>query len=137
MINLDPDDDRITDQDFATLSPWWETRGGQSPSRVMLPALGVIASHHGQPLACCFAYLDGTGSGVAQLAWMSTNPLYAAIQRGRALTHCLDFLIPHIQDLGYWLINTTYHHPSIIRRLKARGFLTGDTGLTHQFLILT
>ena len=136
MIHLDLEDARISHADFQTVSPWWKARGGESPSREMLPTLGVIASHHGQPLACCFAYLDATGSGVSQLAWMATNPAYAAIQRGRALNYLLDFLVPHIRELGYWLINATYHHPSIARKLRAHGFVTGDTGLVHQFLNL-
>lgn len=136
MIQLTNKDNRITPEDFHTISPWWVARGGKSPAREELPTLGVLAIHHGQPLACCFAYLDATGSGVSQLAWMATNPSASIITRGNALHIALDFLIPHIRDLGYWLINATYHHPSIARALRAEGFMTGDTGLTHQFFYL-
>ena len=62
------DDGRVSPAEFSLVSPWWEARGGESPTREMLPGCGAVAEWNGQPIACAFMYLDATGSGVAWLA---------------------------------------------------------------------
>lgn len=136
-FNLDPADGRITREDHAIITPWWEARGGQAPGRCMFPTLGFIASGRCKtPLATASAYLDATGSGVAQIAYAATNPEASKILRARALIAILDFLIPHIHSLGYWLINASFHHPDILRLLKRRRFTTAETGMENLYLNL-
>ena len=135
-FNLDPTDGRISPTDYAILAPWWEARGGQAPGRSMFPTLGFIATEHNVPLATASAYLDATGSGVAQIAYAATNPELCTILRARALMAILDFLIPHIRTLGYWLVNASYHHPDILRLLKRRHFTTAESGMENLYLNL-
>lgn len=119
--------------DYDTVSPWWTARGGEAPSREMLPTVGGIASCNGQPIACAFMYLDGTGSGVAWLAWMATCPATSAHRVGRALRHLMDFLTAEARRMNYWLVNATFHHPTLVSILKRLGFQTADVGMVQLF----
>ena len=137
MLSLRPitlaTDGRISPADYELVSPWWQARGGDAPSREMLPTLGAVASHDGCPLACAFMYLDATGSGVAWLAWVATCPCSNKHRVGRALSNVVKFLVEHAKELNYWLITATYHHPSLVSLLKQVGFIKGDTGMTQLF----
>lgn len=135
-FTLDPADGRITPTDYEIISPWWKARGGQAPGRGMLPTLGFIAVEHDTPIATASAYLDATGSGVAQLAYAATNPAVSTILRARGLLAILDFLIPHIHSLGYWLVNASFHHPDILRILRRRNFASAESGMENLYLNL-
>ena len=95
----------------------------------MLPTLGVLDDE----AACGFLYLDATGSGVAVMAWTATNPAAGVLDRGRAMGRVIDFLEREARHLGYHALMCSHSHPSFIRRFKARGYVTGDSGLVHLF----
>lgn len=124
---------RITPEAYATIAPWWESRGGEAPTLAMLPACSALVSRNGKPIAVAFMYFDATGSGVAWLAWLATCPNESGHATGRAVLLAIDFLAHHARELNYWLLTATYHHPSIIKTLKRCGFLTGDRGMTQLF----
>lgn len=127
------DDGRITPEDYELVRPWWEARGGEAPSREMLPTFGALALHHGQPIACAFAYLDATGSGVAMLAWLAACPGTSAHVTGRGMLHLFNFIERHCESLNYWLLMATYHRPSVVSTLKRLGFRPADTGMVQLF----
>ena len=127
------DDGRVSPADFSLVSPWWEARGGESPTREMLPGCGAVAEWNGQPIACAFMYLDATGSGVAWLAWLASRPGTSAHRVGRAFRHLFSFLTDEARRMNYWMVNATYHHPSLISLLKRLGFQTGDVGMVQLF----
>lgn len=126
-------DGRITAEDYAVVRPWWEARGGEAPSREMLPTFGVIAEQDGQPVACAFCYLDATGSGVAMLGWLATRPGSCAHKSGRAMLHLFRFIEQEAERLNYWLLMATYHRPSVVSTLKRLGFRPADTGMVQLF----
>lgn len=132
-FDLDPQVPRITAEDYALISPWWTARGGNPPPHTILPGCGMLATHDDQPVACAFMYLDATGSGVAWLSWLATNPAAHRITAGKALVHCIRFLIHHARSLNYWLISATYNTPSLIRHLIRQGFQYGDSGMIQLF----
>lgn len=134
-IEISPDG-RVSHHEFLMVSPWWEARGGDSPTREMLPSCGAVAEWNGDPIACAFMYLDATGSGVAWLAWLASKPATSAHRVARAFRHLFDFLTGEARRMNYWLVNATYHHPSLISLLKRLGFQTGDTGMTQLFKTL-
>jgi hypothetical protein len=126
-------DGRITEEDYELISPWWQARGGDAPARELLPTCGAISEYDGKPIACAFAYLDATGSGVAMLAWMAACPGTSAHKTGRAMLHLLRFMEDHCERLNYGVLMASYGKPSIISTLKRLGFQTGDTGMTQLF----
>ena len=126
-------DGRVSPADFGIVAPWWEARGGETPTREMLPGCGAIAEHHGHPIACAFMYLDATGSGVAWLAWLATKPQIPARAAAGAIRLLVDFLKHHAKSLNYWLICASYHQPSLIRTFRKLGFQSGDQGMTQLF----
>ncbi len=129
-------DGRVSPEDHGLVSPWWEARGGVPPTRDMLPGCGALAFLRTRPMACAFMYLDATGSGVAWLSWLASNPRAPVRAAGSAIGILIDFLLRHARSLNYWLVNATYCQPSLIRHLKRGGFRAGDTGMTQLFKAL-
>lgn len=133
-IALDPQDRRITAADFAIVAGFYQARGATGPTRHMLPACGFIAeSADRRPLACAFLYLDATGSGVANLAWVASDPAAPIMARGRAVKACLHTCLAVARRLNYWLIMGSFNTPSLIRTLRAHGWHTGDCGTVHLY----
>lgn len=124
-------DGRVSHADFGRVAAWYEARGGDSPSREMLPGCGAVAEKNGQPVAIAFLYLDATGSGVAWLAWLATCPRISRHLAGRAVRHLIAFLSDHARSMNYWLLTATYHHPSLVSLLRRLGWKTADTGMTQ------
>lgn len=129
-------DKRISPEDYALVSPWWEARGGEAPTREMLPCCGAICERNGQPIACAFMYLDATGSGVAWLSWLASRPGTSGHHVARAFKHLLEYLTRFAREMNYWLVNATYHHPSLISLCKREGFKVGDVGMVQLFKTL-
>jgi hypothetical protein len=129
-------DGRVSRADFDWVYPWWEARGGESPTREMLPGCGAIAEWNGEPVACAFLYLDATGSGVAWLAWVATKPGTPGKRVVRAFRALFQFLTDFARSMNYWLVNATYHHPSLVSLLKGQGFHVGDVGMVQLFKTL-
>ena len=126
-------DGRVCPSEFSGFSPWWQARGGDSPTREMLPGCGAVCEHNGKPIACAFLYLDATGSGVAWLAWLATCPATNIHRTARALRHLISYLTGFAKSMDYWLVCATYHHPGLLKMLKRLEFQTGDTGMTQLF----
>jgi len=142
MITIRPierseEDNRISEADYAIVSKWWRTRAKEAPPRGILPTLGVIAEHSDGdivvPVAAAFAYLDATGSGVAWLGWMITDPDARKNLAGRGLLRALDFLDKECVALDYWLSWATISDPDFIRFMERRGYTPTDRGLCHMF----
>lgn len=130
-------DDRISEADYLMVSKWWRVRAKEAPPRGILPTLGVIAEHRDgemvEAVAAAFAYLDATGSGVAWLGWMITNPDAPKGRAGRGLLRALDFLDKECVALDYWLSWATVADPDLIRFMERRGYTPTDRGLCHLF----
>jgi hypothetical protein len=127
------EDGRISENDYSVIEKWWKARASEAPPRNILPTLGVIASHEDTPLAAAFAYLDATGSGVALLAWMITDPDAHTQRVGRALKKSIDFLHLECARLNYWLAWSTIANPSLVSYLEHDGYQSAESGLTHLF----
>jgi hypothetical protein len=121
-------DGRICAEDYALISSFWEGRG-TPPQRNLLPTLGVIIDE----MACGFLYLDGTGSGVAVMAWTATDPKASIAERGHAMQKVIEFLEIEAAELGYHAMMSSHSHPSFIRVFKRRGYVPGDSNLVHLF----
>ena len=142
MITIRPierseEDNRISEADYAVISKWWRVRAKEVPPRGILPTLGVIAEFRdgevNKPVAAAFAYLDATGSGVAWLGWMITDPDARKNLAGRGLLRALDFLDKECVALDYWLSWATISDPDFIRFMERRGYTPTDRGLCHMF----
>jgi hypothetical protein len=126
-------DGRISEDDHGIISRWWVARGSDAPPRYLLPTLGVIIEADGVPIASAFCYLDATGSGVAWLGWMITDPAAPALMAGRAMKTAVEFLEKEAARLGYWLMWATVEKESFVRFFERRDYEKGDTGLCHLF----
>ncbi len=128
-------DGRIDHPEYDRLAEWWKKRGAAPPPRNILPTLGVVASRNpeGPLAAAAFAYLDATGSGVAWLGWMVTDPDAPPIAAGRALHEAIAFLEREASALGYWLMWSTVAKPSFIKLFQSRDYVATDHGLCHLF----
>lgn len=125
-------DGRISAADYARVCSFWDGRG-TPPQRALLPGLGVIYAD----MACGFLYLDGSGSGVAVMAWTATDPAAPVLARGRAMLAVIDFLEAEALALGYHAMMCTHAAPSFIRLFQRRGYATGDSGLVQLFKCLS
>jgi hypothetical protein len=131
-IKLDHDG-RIDHADFGLVSAWFLQRGGEPPFREMLPTCGAIVMKDDEPAGAGFLYMDATGSGMAWLSWLVTNPNLPLVTAGRAVVHLVEFLTEVARSNKYWCIVGNFNTPSINRLLERRGFKAGDTGATLQF----
>ncbi len=137
-VNICPETGRITIEDAAIVSAFYQNRGAPGPSRETLPSHGFIAENKpGEPTACAFCYLDGTGSGVAMLAWVASDPASTNRIRGMATRSAIEAAIISAYSLNYWQIMASFNTPSLIRILKQRGFKAGDTKATHLHITFT
>jgi len=137
LIHTQEGTPRISEADHALILPWWTSRGGAGPSRTVLPGLGVIAElprpgDNPWAVACGFCYLDATGSGMAMLGWLATNPEAMTGTAGRALLEVVRFLENHAQSLNYGGMMGSFS-PELARSLARRGYTHGDTGHTQIF----
>lgn len=133
-VIIDPETNRLSSEDYAIIAPWWQARGGNAPDSNLFPNVGFIAlTTTGEPIACAFAYIDGSGSGVAMLAWMASNPEFASIETGSAIIELIYFIEKTVHAMGYWCLMGAFNTPSIINHLTSGGFQVGDTGMTHIF----
>jgi hypothetical protein len=135
-ILIDPQDGRIEPTEYTTLAKWWTARAGQAPPRTILPTLGAIAHHHGEPVAAAFAYLDATGSGVAIIAWHITDPGAHPRHAGRGLKHAIRFLEDECARLNYWLAWTATSSQSLASYLQATAYQKAEENITHLFRAL-
>jgi hypothetical protein len=78
-----------------------------------------------------FAYLDATGSGMAQIGWKTTDPALPARRSLRALDVAHDFLESELQRLGYWAAHGFFAAPALSRHLARRGYAPMESGLTY------
>lgn len=124
---------RVDPAEYAMIVPWWQARDGAPPAREMLPGMGVIVNSEGEPTACGFMYLDATGSGVAQLAWLATRPGCSGKVSRKCLDVAVDFLTEEARRMNYWMVSATYHTPSLVRLLGRVGFEAVRTGMTQLF----
>lgn len=125
------EDGRISFEDYALICGFWKGRG-TPPQRNLLPTLGVIIDE----MACGFLYLDGTGSGVAVMAWTATDPTASVIERGHALLKVVEFLEIEALELGYHAIMTSHNTASFQRAFHRRGYVPGDSNLVQLFKCL-
>lgn len=89
------------DQDYPVIKTWWERRGSEAPSVVLLPPVGIIAEVENLPIACAFLYQD-VGGLVAMVEWEATNPdCHSPMQTIRALNMVFDFFERYAIDQGF------------------------------------
>lgn len=131
-ITLDHDG-RVSQADFSLVSAWFRQRGGEPPFREMLPTCGAVIEKDDEPAGIGFLYMDATGSGVAWLSWLATNPALPIITAGRAVVHLVKFLTEVAKSNNYWLLVGNFNRPSINSLLRRHGFTDGDKGATLQF----
>lgn len=92
------------DRDYPVIKTWWERRGTESPSVVLLPNVGVIAETDDFPIACAFLYQD-IGGLVAMVEWEATNPdCHSAMQTMRALNTVFDFFERYAIEKGFVVV---------------------------------
>lgn len=69
---------------------WCQAHEVECPPVEILPTVGLVCVVEGAPRALCFMYMDvrhenGTGSGVAMMAWLTTDPDNSALETRRCL----------------------------------------------------
>lgn len=124
-------DGRLQPAIYESICGWWSDRDGHAPTREMLGQCGIIIDLDGEPIACAWMYLDGTGSGVAWMAWLATKPGANGNKAARAVRMAIDFLCEHAKSLNYWCVQCAYNNPSIIKMLKSADFRQVDGGMSH------
>lgn len=89
--------------DYDTIKGWWTRRGTEAPQPILLPEIGVLAEHDGNPVACAFLYQDVSGH-VAMVEWEATNPDAKAMSCLRGLNMVFDFFETFARDYGYTVV---------------------------------
>jgi hypothetical protein len=138
LRTIELENGRISPADYAILQQWIAAQHGTPPPITILPTLGVIAFQGQTPIATAFAYLDATGSGVAFIEWIFSNPGAPAFLAGRAVGACIDFLEQQCTKLNYGTLFIATANNRLAQHLPKLGFLHTESGIhLHQKTLVT
>ncbi len=112
------------DQDYKTLSQWWEQRGWPVIPQVMLSPSGFMANE----VCACFLYK--TDSPIMWLEWTISDPKSDKSLRDSSLDELLSHCERVAKVLGFQAIFTSTNHNAFGERLKKHEFTVGDSNMT-------
>lgn len=129
LRTIELENGRISSADYAILKLWITSQHGTPPPLTILPTLGAFAYSGEKPIACAFAYLDATGSGVAMIEWIFSNPGAPAFLAGRAVGTVIDFLEQQITKLNYGTVFISTANNRLAQHLPTLGFSHTESGV--------
>ncbi len=108
--------------DWDLVSNWWDAHAhGSHLVEPMLPPVGIIIEHDGQPACACWLYM-AVGIGVCWVEHAVSRPglkLREAKEAFRLAIHALE-VIAKSHDYGVMIAHTL---PAIARTLRGFGFM--------------
>lgn len=81
-------------------------------------------------VACGFAYADATRSGMGYIAWVANMP-HCCVGDRRGIHHIVTQLETFLASEGIHTILATTNNEPLLRFWRKRGYLVGDTQMTH------
>ncbi len=125
---------QTTEEDYTTLSGWWESYGFPTPSIDFLPDNGkcglMVVDNNG--VEYCAGFIYETNSAVCWMELIVANP---DIKDKGTRKETLNYLITQLSDMvglwGYKWIFTSLEHPSLKQRYLDCGFTIGATETTE------
>lgn len=117
-------------KDYSTAFAWWDGHGWEGVPAAVLPKLGMVAVHEGEPVAMAWLYLDNS-TGVAMLEWIVTDPANPAKVSAVGIAHVVRCLREAAKGLGYGVILASCRQDSLVKLLERCGFTTTDRDVTH------
>jgi hypothetical protein len=131
MIQIRP---VVLEADHAMLSEWWTGHGAPVVEAGILPPIGFIAEHDGEPQAA--VWMDFSNNrGAAVLLWWTTKPGLTPAAAFLALTHLSRHGEAQAVALGYGgLVAVAPAHGGLVGFLERMGFDAGAK-IPHVHLV--
>jgi hypothetical protein len=107
--------------DFALVSSWWDMHAhGSALVEALLPPVGVVVEHEGNPICACWLYM-AVNVGVCWLEYPVSKPGLTLHEAKDAFHLAIQTLEKAAKDMDY---NVMMAHtlPSIARTMRAFGF---------------
>lgn len=119
--------------DHPLLAKWWTGHGWPVVPSERLPMLGAIASVKGQDVAAAFCFMDNSGSGVAMIEWIVTDPAASARSAAAGIKAVVEWLMWRAgeDDLRFDFFLTTCRQPSLAKLLERCGYQITDRDVIH------
>jgi hypothetical protein len=121
--------------DYELFVQWWIGHDFSPVPLEVLPALGIVAEHHGKLAAAAWLYLDSS-TPVGMLEWIVTNPTNNPKISAIAITHVIQALRFSAMENGHTVILSSCRQESLARLMERLGFQETDKNVTHLVSIL-
>jgi hypothetical protein len=120
-------------KDYPIVSAWWNAHNWSGVPANRLPALGAIAQMKGVDCAAAWIYMDNSGTGVAMVEWIVTNPESPPRSTVACIRAVVEWLMWRVSepDLRFDFFLTTCRQPSLARVLEKCGFKISDANMIH------
>ena len=120
---------------YDTMVEWWEGQGFPVVSPSLMPENTFVCySSDNTPIySCCFYNTD---SNLCWLAWQIANPSATKEQKKGGLLDLFKEIEKYAAYVGYQVVFTTSHTPSVEAKLLERKFHVGDEGVNHYIKLL-
>lgn len=119
--------------DYPMLVAWWEAHGWPAVPRERLPKLGAIISIRDTDTAAAFCFMDNSGTGVAMVEWIVSNPEASPKAVFSGIQTVVKWLMWRAAepDLRFTFFLSTCRQPALARVLERCGFAITDTNVIH------
>ena len=126
---------RIVDKetDHPLLASWWNGHGWPTIPAERLPMLGAIATVKGKDAAAAFCFMDNSGSGVAMLEWIVTDPGASPRSSAAGIKAVVEWIMWRAgePDLRFNFFLTTCRQPSLAKLMERCGYQVTDRDVIH------
>lgn len=119
----------VAEDHYAAISGWWMREDWHVIPLDHLPKIGLVAVVEGTPSAAGWIYQ--TDSAFCLFEFMIANPEVRGDLRAKALTALFEEVKKRAKELGFKTVFMSVSNDSLIKRLEAQGFQTGDRGMTN------
>jgi len=121
--------------DYPMLAGWWRMHEWPALPAAILPKLGIVVEHAGEPVCAAFLYMDNS-VGVCMMEWLTTNPEAPLKQIPTAIRVLIDFLGQRASEMGYGIMLTTCRQAALARVFQKNGFEQTDDSVIHLVKML-
>jgi hypothetical protein len=125
----------LTDNDYPTLSNWWNFWRFPVPLKEYLPDEGkggVMVYKDG--IEICAGFLFFTNSKMAWLEFIVSNPEYKEKDRKEAICFLINELTQIAKSKGFKIIFTSIKNENLVNRFKECGYVVGSEN-TKELII--
>lgn len=115
--------------DYSDVCAWWDKHGWPIIQRECLPVTGFMAEAGETKL--CATWIYYTGTQISWMEWLVVNPNASTRLRANAVGGIIDKVKQVAIAAGGPIIFSSMKSNGLIRLMKKKGFMVGDSGMTN------